>query len=215
MRLTGLLLLLALLARTTALGQIKYENNFEKAQLDSTPEDFLVLDGAFAVKEVEGNKVLELPGAPLDTFGLLFGPTEKENISASARIFGAAKGRRFPVFDVGLNGVGGYKLRVSPGKKQIELYKGDTVKKAVPLEWQAGKWTHLKLQIVKNGESGWKIEGRIWQEGASESSKPTIELLDTEAPIAGRASISAMPYAGLPVWFDDLEVRAVAEDKGN
>src|SRR3989441_4004925 len=105
-----------------------YENDFEKAALGKVPDDFLVLDGQFAVREEGGNKFLELPGAPLDTFGALFGPTEKEGVAVSARIFGTGKGRRYPTFAVSLNGVGGYKLQVSPAKKLAELYKGDTVK---------------------------------------------------------------------------------------
>src|SRR5262245_56090812 len=51
-----------------------YQNNFEKAEVGKLPDEFLVLDGAFAIKEEAGNKFLELPGAPLDTFGMLFGP---------------------------------------------------------------------------------------------------------------------------------------------
>ena len=46
-----------------------FENNFEKAELDKVPDGFLVLDGGFAVKQAEGNRFLELPGEPLDTFG--------------------------------------------------------------------------------------------------------------------------------------------------
>src|SRR5262245_25448962 len=87
-----------------------YENNFEKDEVDEVPEDFLVLDGGFAVKEEGGNKFLELPGAPLDTYGVLFGPTEAANVSVSARIYGAGKGRRFPAFAIGANGGGGLKL---------------------------------------------------------------------------------------------------------
>src|SRR5213592_4654904 len=83
-----------------------YQNNFEKAELNSVPDDFLVLDGQFAVREDGGNGFLELPGAPLDTFGVLFGPTEKEGNAVSARIFGTGQGRRFPTFAVGLNGQG-------------------------------------------------------------------------------------------------------------
>src|SRR6266478_5339682 len=91
-----------------------YENNFEKADLEKVPEDFLVLDGGFAVKEEAGNKFLELPGAPLDTFGALFGPTEKSSLAVSARIKGTSKGRRYPTFGVVLNGQGGYRSQVSP-----------------------------------------------------------------------------------------------------
>src|SRR5216117_770705 len=109
-----------------------YENTFEKAEVGKVPDEMLVLDGAFAVKEEGGNKFLELPGAPLDTFGVLFGPTETNGLAVSARIYGTSKGRRFPTFGVGLNGVGGHRLLVSPGKKLLELYKGDEVVASVP-----------------------------------------------------------------------------------
>lgn len=206
MRLVAILVALVGLATSNVLAQPKYENNFENAEVGSVPEDFLVLDGNFAVREVDGNKVLELPGAPLDTFSLLFGPTEKENVAAVARFYGQAKGRRYPVFDIGLNGVGGYKLRVSPGKQQLELFKGDIVKKSVALKWKPSQWTHLKLQVVKTAEKAWKVEGRIWPEGADEPAEPAVTFTDSEEPVAGRASVSGMPYSGLPIRFDDFVV---------
>src|SRR5882672_10896275 len=108
-------------------SQPLYENNFEKMETGKVPEDFLVLDGGFTVKSDGTNKVLELPGAPLDSFGVLFGPTEKVDLEVSARINGTGKGRRYPTFGVGLNGQGGYRLQVSPGKKMLELYKADEI----------------------------------------------------------------------------------------
>ena len=155
-KLAPLAALLTVLALPLAAQDAKpvYENNFEKAELDKVPADFLVLDGAFEVKADGGNQFLELPGAPLDTFGVLFGPTEKDGLAVSARIFGTLKGRRFPSFGVGLNGVGGFRLLVSPAKKLVELYKGDDVKLTAPFEWQTGVWAKLKLQLrkVKDGE---------------------------------------------------------------
>ncbi len=198
------LILLLLLAGTVFGAEIKYQNDFQKAELDSIPEEFLVIEGQFAVKQDGENKFLELPGAPLDTFGVLFGPAVKENVSVTARIFGSAKGRRFPVFDVGLNGLGGYKLRVAPAKKQLELLRGDAVKSSVPLTWEAGKWAYLKLQVLKVGESEWRIEGRLWAEGSEEPKDSTIVFTDSEAPPSGRAGISGMPYSGTPIRFDDL-----------
>ena len=115
---------IAVCAAASALAQnATYEQNFDGAEVGSAPKEFLVLDGGFKVVEEGGNKFLELPGAPLDTFGVLFGPTEKENRVVSARIFGTNKGRRAPTFNVGVGGVGGYKLQVSPGKKAVELYR--------------------------------------------------------------------------------------------
>jgi hypothetical protein len=192
-------------------GEIKYQNNFDQAELDKVPDDFLVLDGQFAVKEENGNKFLELPGAPLDTYGVLFGPTLKENASVAARFFGTARGRRYPTFAIGLNGLGGYKLRVSPGKKQLEIYRADEVRKAIPYDWQPGKWIYLKLTLLKSGEKEWSIEGKTWNDGAKEPEKPSIIFTDTEAPPTGRALVSGSPYSGTPVRFDDFLVSAVTK----
>jgi hypothetical protein len=204
MKLAALIALL-IFAPDTAAAEPAYHNDFEKAEVGGVPEEFLVLDGNFEVKEEGGNKFLELPGAPLDAFGVLFGPAAREDVTVTAKILGTGKGRRFPTFDVGLNGVGGYRLRVSPGKKQLEIIRNDTVKAAVPLEWESGKWTFLKLAVLKE-EGKWAIAGKYWQEGAEEPAAPVITFADSEAPPAGRASIHASPYSGLPIRFDELRV---------
>src|ERR1700719_889998 len=105
-----------------------YENNFERAEVGKLPEGFLALDGGFVVKEENGNKFLELPSSPLDSFAVQFGPTESADIAVSARINGTSRGRRYPTFGVGLNGVAGYRLQVSPAKKLLELYKDQELK---------------------------------------------------------------------------------------
>src|SRR5439155_22766012 len=71
-----------------------YQNDFRQTEVGKVPEDFLVLEGAVAVKAEDGNKFLELPGAPLDSFGALFGPTESAGMAVSARVYGTDKGRR-------------------------------------------------------------------------------------------------------------------------
>ncbi|MDB6125028.1 MAG: hypothetical protein JWQ71_4021 [Pedosphaera sp.] len=189
-----------------------YQNNFEKTETGKVPDEFLVLDGGFVVKEEGGNKVLELPGAPLDSFGVLFGPTEKSDVSVSARINGTGKGRRYPTFGVGVNGQGGYKLQVSPGKKELELYKGDEVAAKVPYEWKSGEWTMLRLQVRKAGD-GWKVEGKAWTQGGTEPAAWTISFDEKKEPAAGRASIWGQPYANTPIQFDDLMVARVGATK--
>ena len=188
-----------------------YENNFEKDALNKVPDDFLVLDGQFAVQEEGGNKFLELPGAPLDTFGVLFGPTEKESTAVSARIFGTGKGRRYPTFAVGLNGQGtsAYRMQVSPAKKALELFKGDELKATVPYEWQSGAWTRLRLQVRKVKDGQWKVEGKAWTD--KEPSAWLVSLDESEQPVAGKASIWGSPYATTPIRFDDLKVVAATD----
>src|SRR5213596_557978 len=70
-----------------------YQANFETNAPGNVPEDLLVLEGGFVVREEGGNKFLELPGAPLDTFGVLFGPTGGTGLGVSARIQATGKGR--------------------------------------------------------------------------------------------------------------------------
>lgn len=187
-----------------------YENDFTKADVGKVPDELMVIDGQFAVREDNGNKVLELPGAPLDTFGVLFGPTESSNVLVSAKVFGTAKGRRYPTFSVGLSGIGGYKLQVSPGKKLLELYKGDAVAKSVPFEWKSGEWAELRLQVRKAGEV-FKIEGQVRENGNEKASDWQISLEEPAALPPGRASIWGSPYSGTPIQFDDLKVSRVAQ----
>ena len=189
-----------------------YEMNFEQAEVGKVPECFLVLDGAFEVKQEEGNKFLELPGAPLDSFGVLFGPAEKSGVSVTARIRSTSHGRRYPAFGVGLNGQSGYRLQVSPGKKALEIYKGDLVVASTPYDWKSGEWTMFQFQIMKAGDV-WKLAGKVWLQGATEPSQALVSYDETEEPSAGRASIWGNPFATTPIQFDDLAVRSVSEGK--
>jgi hypothetical protein len=191
-----------------------YENNFEQADAGQLPDGFLALNGEFVVKEEGGNKFLELPGTPLDSFAVLFGPTETADWAVSARIFGTTKGRRSPTFGVGLGGVGGYKLQVSPGKKALELLRDQDVKASVAFDWPPGAWVHLRLQLRKIKDGEWKIEGKVWPDGSAEPAEWLVTFTDQEAPPPGRASVLGSPFAGTPIWYDDLRVTAIAPAQG-
>ena len=70
----------------TASAAPLFSENFDAAEVGKLPAGFTSFAGAFKVAEEGGKKFLELPGAPLDTFGVLFGPTEKSDIAVSALI---------------------------------------------------------------------------------------------------------------------------------
>lgn len=198
-----------------------YQNDFEAAEVGKIPSDMLVIGGAFEVKQDKDGKYLELPGEPLDTFGLLFGPSvgsmpiaEKHlpqdgrnpaDVSATARFFGTKKGRKYPAFGVSLNGVGGYRLMVSAAKQTLEFFKGDESKVSVPYTWTSDTWTTLRIQVRKTGAT-WVIEGKAWQTGTPEPEKWMITAEEKESLPAGRAGIWGSPYSGLPIRFDDLAV---------
>ncbi len=208
----NILIAAALACTTGGFAQTKplYQNNFEQAEAGKVPGDMMVIGGDFTVTVDGTNKVLELPGAPLDSFALLFGPTETADVAVGARIFGTGKGRRGPTFGVGLGGVGGFKLQVSPGKKALELLKDQDPIASVEFEWKSGTWTQFRLQIRKHKEGEWRVEGKAWPQGSAEPKDWTISFADKEEPVGGRASVLSSPFAGTPIWFDDLVVEKVA-----
>jgi len=185
-----------------------YKNDFESAEVGKTPAGMLVVAGDFTVQQGKEGKYLELPGEPLDSFGLIFGPSVKDNVTASARFFGTKKGRKYPAFGLSLNGVGGYRLQVSAAKGQLEFFKGDESKLSVPFTWTPDTWTMLRINVRKSG-AGWTVEGKAWVAGTPEPAKPMISTPEEKEPSAGRAGLWGSPFAGTPIRFDDLLIEAL------
>ncbi len=202
---TSFISLLAAASLTASGAEPLYQNNFEEASVGPSPKELMVISGVFTVAAEAGNKFLELPGAPLDAFGALFGANPPGDATASARFHGTKKGRKFPTFGISLHGVGGYRLQVSPAKNALELYKGDELRQSVPFTWQSGTWTHLRIQLRKS-DGGCTVEGKTWTEGTPEPSAWAVTLQEKEVPAPGRAGIWGSPYAGTPIRFDDLRL---------
>ena len=199
-------LILATAVSRVALAETKplFQENFSQVPPGELPAAFMVLDGQFTVKEDAGNRFIELPGSPLDSFGVLFGSNESDGIQVSARILATKSGRKFPTFAAGLNGVGGYKVRVSPAKGTLELVHGDDVKASVPFKWTSGEWTQLRLSVTRQG-NGVKISGKAWQ-GATEPAEWNLHAEEAEKLPAGKAGVWGLPFSGTPIRFDDLQV---------
>jgi len=209
MRLLVLLLLSVAHAARAAAPSPLFMMDFSAAEPGKVPAGMLVLDGAFAVREADGGRHLELPGAPLESFGVLWGPAQKENVTATARFFGTREGRRFPVFGLSLNGVAGYRVQVVPAKRAVEILKGDEIKASAPFTWESGTWTRLRVQVRRTGDAAWQVEGRAWQDGKPEPAGWTVTWGETNAPIAGRAAVWGQPFAGTPIRFDDFQLAAL------
>lgn len=190
----------------TPADKVLYKTDFESANADSVPEELMVLAGQFSVKEIGGNKALELPGNPLEDFGALFGPAESDGIAVRARVFSESSKRLAPRFGVGLDGVAGYRLLVAPGQNRLQLLKDQEAVASAPLEWKSGTWTWLHLQIREVSAGKWFIEGRAWADGSSEPNEWSISFEVSETPPAGKASLWGAPYSGKPILFDDLSV---------
>jgi hypothetical protein len=195
------------LSSLLAADKAVFEQDFTQVPPGELPAEFMVLDGQFTVKEEAGNRFIELPGAPLDSFGVLFGNNAADGLELTARIHGTRSGRKFPTFAIGLNGVGGYKVRVSPAKGVVELVHGDDIKASAPFKWISGEWTRLKLAVKRQGE-GVRITAKAWQ-GDTEPADWALTADEAVKLPAGKAGVWGLPFSGTPLRFDDLRIAAV------
>ncbi len=183
-----------------------FSQDFSKSEVGSMPDDFLVLDGLFAVKEDSGNRFVELPGAPLESYGFLFGPNEPHSVEAAGRIYGTKTGRKFPTFSLGLNGASGYRLQIAPAKGTVELLRGDALVASAPFAWKSGEWTELRLIVKKLSDTEYRVEGKAWVSGTEAPKDPSVTFAETKLQPPGKASAWGMPFSGTPIRFDDLKV---------
>ena len=188
-----------------------FEQDFDAVQGEAVPDAFTVLDGQFSVQGTGKERCLVLPGSPLESFGVLFGSPAVSGREVRARIHGTKTGRKFPTFAAGLNGVNGYKVRVSPAKNAVELVVGDAqeVKASAPFAWKSGEWMSLRLRVTP-APMGVRVEAKAWQ-GTEEPAAWTVSFDTPDAPPSGMAGVWGMPYSGTPIRFDNLVVAELAK----
>jgi len=189
---------------------VKFTQDFEEAEAGSLPDGMMEIEGAFTVEALDGRKALKLAEAPLAEDAVILGPSFKGAGSVMASVKADKKRRSFPRFGVGLHGISGYRLRVVGASGMVELVKNEEVVKAVAFAWKSELWTTLKLEL-READGKWIVEGRVWAEGTEAPGEPTIALETDKEPGQGKASLWGTPYAGLPIWFDSVEITSPAQ----
>ena len=197
--------LLACIACVTTETSVFHES-FSSAK--ALPADFTEFNGKVGIGRLNGNRYAELPAKPVSSRGLLFGPALSKGLRVEAR-FLAEDGEKSPTFAVGLNGLSGYKLQVTPNKQQLELLRDEVIVHAEKFEWLSGKWTQLQLQVRELPGLQWAVEGKAWHEKQAKPKKWNLQWKDTAAPINGQPSVWGTPYAVKPIALDDVRLRVV------
>jgi hypothetical protein len=184
---------------------VLYQNGLTDLSLGKLPKEFMILDGKFSIVDLAGNKVIELPGNPLEDFAFLFGPSEKIGVCIGAKIKSESTRRTFPSFGIGSSGVSGYKFFLEPAKKIVELHRGTEVKAQAPFEWKSDTWIQFRLQVTPVPEGKWNVQAKAWYDGTPEPQE-WLKYLDEKEPPNGRPSVWGTPFSGKPIYFDDLRV---------
>ena len=206
---TSWFVILSLLGPATCPAAHSYTNHLNDAQSGEVPDEFMVLNGHFAVQESGQEKWLELPGTPSDTYVLLFGPTlspETEGLlTVHGQFYGQAQGRRYPAFGLGAYGLGGFRLQVSPAKRELELFHGETMVASQPYQWRGETWTAMRLEVVRR-QDRWEVRGKAWPRDQPEPDSWPLTHRAEVRLFSGQASLWGIPYSGLPIRFDNLAV---------
>lgn len=184
--------------------EILFQQDFESIEMGSAPNDFLILEGDFAVQELDGNKVLYLPGTPLSDYGALFGTSASDGLQIQAQIKSENQKRLFPRIGVGLCGVNGYKLYIVPSKRMLELSLNKETVVEIPFKWISNEWSSFRLQIRKVDEQ-WIVEGKAWQ-GEEEPKEWMIVHQTAVQPASGKSSVWGTPYSSQPIYFDNIVI---------
>ncbi len=197
----------------TADPDLVFAVDFEDQEAGDVPGDYFVIEGDWSVVEIDGGKSMKLAEAPLVEAQVQLGDSLRDiGGTVRARIKADRKRRSYPRFGVGLHGMSGYRLRLFPVQNQLELVKSDEVIETAELAWTPGEWWFLELTVkpVASGDQ-WTISGRAWPESGSRPEKPQIEATSDEDKFSGKASVTGTAYAGLPIYFDDIEVRKAGD----
>jgi len=184
-----------------------FAENFENTDTGSQPNSVMVLEGDYKVEEVdspEKTKAFALAGQPVGDFNFLFGPRQAPPVEIKLRVLTEKQGRRQSRFGIGWGGENGLRMLVTPAAKKVELYDNLDKLVEIPFDWKSGMWCELSLAI-KQQDGKWVLTGFANQPGSDAGGSQIYAELKEE-PRPARASGWGTPYAGNPIYFDDLEV---------
>lgn len=212
--LSGMLVLAAISARAAEeeAPPKTFRLDLSGAETGSEPEGLFVIDGEFVAGEEGGRKVLEMKADPLVEGLVLVGDTLRGGGVIRAKIRSARKGRSYPRFGVGLHGISGYRLRVVPAQKAIEIFKGEETVARQPYTWDGEAATWLELKVAAAGGGKWRVEATVWPEGGEMPSAPQLAVDAKEERFTGKGVLCGTPYSGLPIRFDEVTITPLTAD---
>jgi hypothetical protein len=180
--------------------------DFESYAIDAIPKQWINAIPKYAVKDLEGNKVLQKKSdnPAFQRARSFFGPTDMSNYTVEADVRAVEKRRQMG--DAGVVAQR-YQLTLFGNSQRLELTSWQieparTIKK--PFEWKKDAWYRLKLEVVNLPDGKARVRGKAWAVGESEPAEWALEYVD---PIAHkRGSPGVFAYAPNDVYFDNIKV---------
>ncbi|MEO5895134.1 MAG: PQQ-binding-like beta-propeller repeat protein [Vicinamibacterales bacterium] len=200
-------------ARVRVIPDLPWTFDFE-SNGEVPPSQWINATGKFAVRDLDGSKVLvklaENPFAFAKRTRPFFGPTDLSDITMEADV--RALERRRQTGDVGIVAQR-YELVLWGSHQRLELqpWQPETARtQKVEFPWEKDKWYTMKLEVQNLDKGHVRARGKVWPKGQPEPAAWTIERIDPIGNVKGSVGIYAdapsNPAGGSELYYDNIKV---------
>ena len=200
-------------ARIRVIPDLPWTFDFEDGR-DVPPPEWVNATGKFAVRDLDGSKVLvklaENPFAFAKRCRPFMGSTEFSNYTIQADVRGMD--RRRQMGDIGIVAQR-YELVLFGNHQRLELQPWQpeiqrTVKK--DYKWNANAWYTMKLEVQSVGGGRVRARGKVWPKGETEPAEWTIERIDPIGSLKGAPGLytdaPSQAGGGSELYYDNIKV---------
>ena len=200
-------------ARIRVIPDLPWTFDFEDGR-DVPPPEWVNATGKFAVRDLDGSKVLvklaENPFAFAKRCRPFMGSTEFSNYTIQADVRGMD--RRRQMGDIGIVAQR-YELVLFGNHQRLELQPWQpeiqrTVKK--DYKWNPDAWYTMKLEVQSVGGGRVRARGKVWRKGETEPAEWTIERIDPIGSLKGAPGLytdaPSQAGGGSELYYDNIKV---------
>ena len=182
---------------------------------DTPPEYWINATGKFAVRDVEGNRVLvklaDNPFAFAKRTRPFFAPPDFSNYTIEADV--RSMERRRQMSDVGIVAQR-YELVLFGNHQRLELQPWQPeVERTVRVDykWKPDTWYVMKLEVQSLDGDKVRARGKVWPKGEPEPAAWQVERVDPIGSHKGSPGIyadamNAAPQGGSEIFYDNIKV---------
>ena len=199
-------------ARIRVLPDLPWSWDFEAGS--TVPAEWVNATGKFAIKDVDGSKVLakltENPFAFAKRCRPFFGGPNLSDYTIEVDVRAIEKRRQRG--DVGIVAQR-YEMVLFGNHNRLELQPWQPeVQRTVRVEfpWKPDTWYTMKLEVQSVGGGKVRARGKVWQKGQPEPPAWTIERVDPIGNLKGAPGLYAdapsAPGGGSDIYYDNIKV---------
>ena len=192
-------------ARVRVVPQLPWSEDFESIEEGKSPPHWVRATNRFAVREMDGNKILVKPPARrgLHRSNVYIGPPNMKGYTLQVNLLGTKPKRNLP--DMGLI-ANRYTLEMQGNHQRLQVlsWRSDLrMAKWVKFKWEPNVWYTMKMTVEIVDDTA-HIKGKVWVRGEPEPEEWTITVED---PLPNReGSPGIYGYSPAEIYYDNLKV---------